>query len=261
LKTSGGFLSGGLSRSLWLVVVSVALVLSAWSLFWTARHFGVPGPLALACAAAFDGIAVLASDYAVRHISAGTRGRGLARFTTLVFVGTSVTLNSEHAVLAHYPPAAALMFAMPSVAALLALEIHFRWKHSGLRPPVAQKPELPSFHPLTWVFHPGEAWQQVKASVEPGVNRPELVPPVPELFTVVPEVPASALPELSGNSSATRSGGSAAGRDLGIVGDPRAVRAWARDHGIEVGAHGPIPGHVERAWQQAVASANGHGPA
>jgi hypothetical protein len=235
-----GFLSPGLAKQAWKIVALAALIFSAWSLYVVARHWGVPPGIAAVTSVTFDGGAVLAADYSLRHIHARTRGRKLARMSMFGFAATSVYLNAQHAALEHSPPAAAVLFAAPAVIALLLLEIHARFRQSFARPRANAYPELPPIRMFSWLLHPADSWEQFKLSVQPQAVRPELDPAgsgAPELFTVTPGPT----------------------RDLAILGDPSAVRAWARGQGIEVGAHGPIPAHVEEAWRQAMVSANGHG--
>ena len=253
--SSGGFLSKGWSRLIWFAVVGVALFLSGWSIWWLGVRFGAPHWLALFGSVAFDGGMVALTDYAVRHNSSGLRGGGFARGCGLFLLAVSITLNASHAILAHHAWVACLYYAIPSVVAYCMLEAHFRWQHAGLRPRKGDRAEVPQFHWLAWVFTDSrrEAWQQIRAAVHPARELPELGRQTPELFTMIPE--------LSGNSSGISSGSSGGSTgQLGILGDPRAVREWARGQGIEIGAHGPIPAHVEQAWRQATVSANGHRP-
>jgi hypothetical protein len=258
--SSRGFLARPLSRIIWLVVVAVALILSGWSIYWIGSKFGAPRPLALFGSIAFDGACVAFCDYAVRHVSAGTRGGGFARTMSLLLLAASVTLNASHAFMSGHGPVAAIYFAMPAVVAMAMLEAHFRWVHSGLRPPPSQLPELPSFRVLTWLTHPGQAWERVKAAVEPGVDRPGLPSSAPELLVLTPELPGIS-PGTSATSATFAPESSPVGQRFLTIGDPQAIREWGRANGFKVGSRGAPSAEVTRAYHDAMASANGHGGA
>jgi len=224
-RTGGGFLSRGWSRLIWFAVVGVALFLSGWSIWWLGVRFGAPRWLALFGSIAFDGGMVALTDYAVRHNSSGLRGGGFARGCGLFLLAVSITLNASHAILAHHAWVACLYYAIPSVVAYTMLEAHFRWQHAALRPRKAERVELPHFHWLTWIFSEAraEAWQQVRRAVHPAA---EEVRELEEFLTIeLPSTPA--------------------------------LRKWAREHGHEVGDHGPLPREIEEAWK---VSANGSHP-
>lgn len=176
----GGFLSPRLAKQAWKVVAFSALAFSAWSLYVVAITWGVPKPVALITSLSFDGAAVLAADYSLRHIASGTRGRSLARLSMISFVMTSCYLNVQHAIIQNLPPAAAVLFAAPAVVALLLLEVHARFSQSFARPPVVAQPELPPIRAWAWVLHPGDSWATFRESVAPpGTEVPLVV--VPEL--------------------------------------------------------------------------------
>lgn len=171
-----GFLSPGLARQAWKLVAVAALVFSAWSLFTVARHWGVPVPIAVVTSLVFDGGMILAADYAIRHVHARARGRGLARTSMLLFALASVALNAEHAVLDRDPAAAAVLFAAPAIIGLLLLEVHARFRHSLARSEIPRREELPAIRGWSWLLHPGESWSEFTEAVRPGASLPALAP-------------------------------------------------------------------------------------
>ena len=171
-----GFLSPGLAKQAWKLVAIAALTFSAWSLFTVARHWGVPAPIAVITSLVFDGGMILAGDYAIRHVHARARGRGLARTAMLLFAAASVALNAEHAVIDRDPPAAAVLFAAPAVIGLLLLEVHARYRHSLSRPEVPLRQELPAITGWSWLLHPAESWSVLVESARPSASLPALGP-------------------------------------------------------------------------------------
>lgn len=227
-RNGGGFLGRGTSRLIWFLVVGVALFLSGWSIYWLGIRFGAPHWLALFGSVAFDGGMVALTDYAVRHSSSGLRGGGFARAAGLFLLIVSAALNASHAVLAHHTWIAALYYAVPSVVAYTMLEAHFRWQHAALRPRKDERVELPHFHWLAWMFQSSrrEAWDQIRQAVQP-------------------------VRWSTDELEATR--GDSSSITLELPGTPQ-LRAWAKEHGHEVKAHGPVPQAVTEAYR---ASANG----
>src|SRR5450755_1656788 len=56
-----------LGRVGWIVVAVSALSLSAWSLYYVGRHYGLPIPLAAIVSAAFDGAAIVCADLTLKY--------------------------------------------------------------------------------------------------------------------------------------------------------------------------------------------------
>jgi hypothetical protein len=56
-----------MSRAGWLIVAGAALTLSAYSLYWVSRRYGLPVPLAAIVSAAFDGAAIVCCDLSLKY--------------------------------------------------------------------------------------------------------------------------------------------------------------------------------------------------
>ena len=119
------FIATAFSRFVWLLVLAPILGLSAYSLYWVGRHFGVPPLIALTISTCFDGAALKSADYSLKYAQKGLSGTLPRTFTRLLAV-TSAFLQTFHARLAGEPPGAWVLWAALPVIATILYEIHLR---------------------------------------------------------------------------------------------------------------------------------------
>lgn len=137
------------------VVLIVALALSWWSLYSLAVTFyDVPQILAIGVSAAFDGAALFVADLASKY--ARTEDSGLAtKLATYLFVGASVYLNVEHAILLNYGIPGMVLFGAPPVIAGILFELYLRFIHrTEMRSNGLVPKRMPVFGKLSWMMFP-----------------------------------------------------------------------------------------------------------
>jgi hypothetical protein len=137
------------------VVLIVALALSWWSLYSLAVTFyGVPEILAMGVSAAFDGAALFVADLASKY--ARTEDSGLAtKLATYLFVGASVYLNVEHAMLLSYGVPGMVLFGAPPIIAGILFELYLRFVHrSEMRANGLVPKRMPVFGKISWLVFP-----------------------------------------------------------------------------------------------------------
>jgi hypothetical protein len=114
---------GSFRGIIWLLVLGVALSISAYSLYFVARSLGVPKIFAAGFSTAYDGVALIAADKALQFAQEGKSG-AFPRMVMIVFAGLSAFLNSLHAIFGHESPLAIPIWAGLPLAAVAAFEIH-----------------------------------------------------------------------------------------------------------------------------------------
>jgi hypothetical protein len=145
------------------IVLIVALALSWWSLYSLAVTFyGVPQILAIGVSAAFDGAALFVADLASKY--ARTEDSGLAtKLATYLFVGASVYLNVEHAMLLSYGVPGMVLFGAPPVIAGILFELYLRFVHrSEMRANGLVPKRMPVFGKISWLIFPGKTFRGFK---------------------------------------------------------------------------------------------------
>jgi hypothetical protein len=152
--------------AIWVVITS-ALVYSAWSLYYVARKWGAPPAIALISSLVFDGLTIASAHFALRHTAERASGGRFAWFVTIAAGAVAVYLNAQHAALDHHPAAASVLYAFPSAGALALLIIYARYRRAVTRPRMTEWPDLPRIRSWSWVLHPAEAWSEFKESVRP----------------------------------------------------------------------------------------------
>jgi len=114
---------GSFRGIVWLLVLVVALSISAYSLYYVARILGVPKLFAAGFSTAYDGVALIAADKALQFAKEGKSG-SFPRVVMVIFAALSAFLNSLHAIFGHENPLAIPMWAGLPIAAVAAYEIH-----------------------------------------------------------------------------------------------------------------------------------------
>lgn len=136
----------------WLLVVAPAIGISTWSLAWLAMHYGVPQFLAYSVSACYDGGAIAAFyislQWQIKYKSSGLS----AQLAAILFAGSSFYLNWNHGVLIGYPIPVRYLLAMPSIVALITLELWLRFMHRGSIVKPVPKPEL-----MAWLLFPRQS--------------------------------------------------------------------------------------------------------
>ena len=144
-------------------VLIVALALSWWSLYSLAVTFyGVPQILAVGVSIAFDGAALFVADLASKY--ARTEDSGLAtKLATYLFVGASVYLNVEHAMLLSYGVPGMVLFGAPPVIAGILFELYLRFVHrSEMRANGLVPKRMPVFGKISWLIFPNKTFRGFK---------------------------------------------------------------------------------------------------
>jgi hypothetical protein len=119
------FIATAISRFIWLLVLAPILVLSAYSLYWVGRHFGVPPLIAITISTCFDGAALKSADYSLKYAQKGLSGTLPNTFTRILAI-TSAFLQTFHARLAGEPPGAWILWSSLPIIATILYEIHLR---------------------------------------------------------------------------------------------------------------------------------------
>jgi hypothetical protein len=232
-----------LSRFGWLIVAGAALALSAYSLYWVGRRYGVPPILAGMISVIFDGAAVISCDLALRY--ARSHDSGFApRLAVFTFAGVSAFLNAQHAILAGLPKPAVILFSSPPIVAVVMLELHTRYtKRAALKRAGRVPAALPIIGRVTWALFPIKSYRTLRKIVGARLRILENQAGIPETSQVVSGI-VSELPHSSGK--------------------PQVVRAWARMQGMNPPERGPLPQSITAAYLLAItagtpAEMNGHG--
>lgn len=218
---TGKLLETAIGKLGWLIVVVAALALSFWSLFYVARHYGLPLPLATIVSCCFDGAAIVCADLALKY-ARSYGDSGLApRIAVFVLAGASAYLNSQHAVLAHDPKAAVILYASPPIIAVMLFELHSRYeRRNALRKTGRVAKTLPVFGRWSWILFPIRSYKMMRGIVKRRLNQ---------------------FDEQSINESTVA--------NVLVMAEARQVRAWAASQGFIVGDRGRIPGEIMAAFQ------------
>lgn len=215
-----------LSKAGWLVVVISALALSAYSLFFVARHYGLPVILAGLVSAAFDGAAMVCADLAIKYAKSHSDSGFGPRMVVLLMAGTSAYLNTQHAAILHEPLAARILYAVPPLTAVTLVELHLRWeRRNALRRAGRIAESLPVFGRWAYLLFPVRTVGVLRNII---AYRLDII-------------------ESKAGVSANRS------YSASLNGNSQAVRTWAKLHGMNVGDRGRIPGHVIQAYETSMA--------
>ena len=164
-ETFKGFVKTFASRFGWLTILGAALTLSCYSLFYIARSWGVPIPIAAIVSAAFDGIAITCADYSLKYARVGQSGTS-ARLATFLFAGLSAYINSQHATIGHEIGPAKLFWAAPPIGAVIVYELHIRWeRRRALANAGRVAPDLPVMGKWAWALFPIRTYRLARTVV------------------------------------------------------------------------------------------------
>jgi len=157
---------GLISKSLWLCVLVPILAVSAYSLYYVARHLGVPPWIAWSMSTCFDGVALLAADYSLKYAQEGMSGSG-PRTVVRVFALLAAFVQTMHARIGEQPPGSWVLWASLPIGAVTVYEIHIRWERRKAlaRAGWSYPAPLPAFGLATWVLFPVKSVEGLRAIV------------------------------------------------------------------------------------------------
>jgi hypothetical protein len=231
-----------LSRFGWLIILGGSLVTSWWSMYYVVRHLGAPLPVAGIVSTCFDGVALLSADYALRYARQGSSGLG-PRITVYMFAGIGAYINSRHAILAHEPGFAELLWGTPTIGAVLVYEFHVRWeRRNALARAGRTAAPLPTYGIWTWVRYPRRTLARMSQVIDyrsqaiTKRNIPEGISPSSGTQTETSDGPAKLI-ESFPKLTAVESG----------VSDEQ-IRVWASSRGHHVNSRGPVPADLTRLY-------------
>lgn len=193
----------------WLIAGSVALAVSAWSLYWVGIAWGVIPILAGVLSVCFDGAALVSAENALKVARDQDSNALGPRTLTLLCAGISAYINSYHAVLLHAPQPARLLYAAPPLVAVALFNQHLRIERRGILKRAGKiPPGLPPIGLIWTILFPGRAMKTIHTAGKVHFDRLE-------------------GKNAEDYSEPTRE-------------ETRAIRAFAKEEGIEVGEKGTI---------------------
>jgi hypothetical protein len=150
-----------------MIVLGVILAISAYSLYYVARHLGVPRIFAIGMSTAFDGTAMILAQQSLKRAEAGMSSAA-PKLWMYLFAGLSSWLNSLHAVLGHETLLAVPLWAGLPVGAVVVFDINTSYaRRKALVNAGRQYPApLPKFGFSTWVFFTKESWHGMGKIIE-----------------------------------------------------------------------------------------------
>ena len=151
------------TRFMWLLVLVPILGVSAYSLYFVGRHFGVPPVIAMAISTCFDGACIVSADYSLKYAQAGMSG-GFPRFFVRVCALVSAFLQTFHARIGHELPGAWIMWAALPIIAVCLYETHIRFERRKAlaRSGTVYPAPLPHFGAAGWVLFPLSTLNQLR---------------------------------------------------------------------------------------------------
>ncbi|MET8270171.1 hypothetical protein [Streptomyces sp. NPDC005096] len=152
-------------KGVFFFILTVAMVLSGWSLTTLGISYGMPIAFAVLISAAIDGAGIhagyRASTYATTQYS-GFKSKVLAYGIVL----TSAGLNANHALMLGYGIPGAILFAAPAVLLGFMLDSELGWMDKEEKTNQGHILErLPIFGRLAWVLFPSDTFKGLKTVV------------------------------------------------------------------------------------------------
>jgi Lsr2 protein/uncharacterized protein DUF2637 len=243
------------SRLLWLVVLAPVLVISGYSLFWVARSLGVPPSIAIGMSTCFDGAALLCANYSLKYALDGLSGSA-PRAAVRVFALVGAYIQTLHARIGHEPPGSAVLWASLPIIAVIVYEVHIRWERRKAlaRAGVAFPAPLPAFGIVSWVLFPLKTLTSMRNIV--GKRGDAVTNAAANIFIVPANEPSNTT--LTANSASEPPSLPSQPRPVRISAKPitanghaPAIRAWAREQGIEISDRARIRRDViEQYWRE-----------
>jgi hypothetical protein len=139
-------------KGVFFFILTVAMLLSAWSLTTLGISYGMPKAFAVLISAAIDGAGIMAGYRASTYARSPYSGLG-PKAITFGLVGVSAWLNANHAMMLGYGIPGAILFAAPAVIVGVLLDMELKW--TGKEELVKNGhvlERLPIFGRLAWVL-------------------------------------------------------------------------------------------------------------
>lgn len=235
---------GKVGGALWLLILVPLLAVSAYSLYYVARHLGVPRVFAVCFCACFDGVALLCAHYSLLYAQEGLSGsfpRTVVRIAALV----AALVQTLHVTYGHENRLAILVWASLPISAVTVYEVHIRWERRKALAKAGQiyPAPVPSFGLLTWLMFPFKAWSAMRevvgkrkdAVLNHALGRPALNVLTTTDYEVADTPQREELPD-----GVVRQITSAQKRHA----PTKHIRIWAREQGIEVSDRARLPGWI-----------------
>ena len=224
----------------WIIVVSVALAVSNWSLAVVGHHFGLPytmPPLAWVLSIIFDGAALIAGSLTLRSARELGSNGSASRAFVFILAGTSAWLNSEHASLLNLGLPARIMYAAPPIVSITLFELTTRFEYRTALQKAGRTVEpLPVFGTAAWLFHPlgslSDIWhmtglrKDTRRAIYDAATKAEGMAAESSLKE------AAAVAKLTGVSA--KSAIATARTYLGEAATTAAIQDWLAQHGVSV---------------------------
>ncbi|WID10839.1 membrane protein [Streptomyces phage Mulchroom] len=152
-------------KGVFFFILTVAMLLSAWSLTTLGISYGMPKAFAVLISAAIDGAGIMAGYRASTYARSPYSGLG-PKVITFGLVGVSAWLNANHAMMLGYGIPGAILFAAPAVIVGVLLDMELKWtgKEELVRNGHVLE-RLPIFGRLAWVLFPGATFKGLKTVV------------------------------------------------------------------------------------------------
>jgi hypothetical protein len=281
----GAFLRSTYTRVTWVLVLVPILAVSAYSLFWIARHWGVPWYIAIFFSSCFDGAALAGANYSLKYAEKGMSPAKPQAFVRVLAV-LAAFLQTFHARLDGEPPGAWAMWASLPVIAVVLYDIHiqFERRKAQARAGTIYPSPMPKYGLARWILFPlktltdykdilvarTKALQTVALTVAEEFMRDARS--VRNVRERIEPVPAPVLEPAGGPEPAPTVAGEVVRPDFKHH-EPRprtapardgtwaqrhkpdiAIREWALDQSAyrgRVGRRGPIPADIKEAYYRA----------
>ncbi|MFF3164091.1 hypothetical protein [Streptomyces sp. NPDC003273] len=153
-------------KGVFFFILTVAMLLSAWSLTTLGISYGMPMAFAVLISAAIDGAGIMAGYRASTYARSPYSGLG-PKVITYGLVGVSAWLNANHAMMLGYGIPGAILFAAPAVIVGVLLDMELKW--TGKEELVKNGhvlERLPIFGRLAWVLFPSDTFKGLKTVVK-----------------------------------------------------------------------------------------------
>lgn len=152
---------------LFAVVTLVALSMTWYSMMDLATgQFGLPQLLSIGVSLAFDGAAVLSALFAIEYAKTADSGV-LAELGTFLFIGTSVYITVQHAVLENYGLVGMVMFGAAPIIVGFIFKLYLNFLTRQARREAGRIVErLPVAGKLTWLRYPKQSFRLLSVAMQ-----------------------------------------------------------------------------------------------
>jgi hypothetical protein len=198
-----------------MIVLGVILGISAYSLYFVARHLGVPKIFAIGMSTAFDGTAMILAQQSLARAIAGISSAA-PKLWMYLFAGLSSWLNSLHALLGHETLLAVPLWAGLPIGAVVVFDINtsFARRKALVQSGRQYADRLPKFGVASWVFFPANALtsmrsivgRRMEAVTRHAIARTDVTPATSRSRSVIVARPDAVVPEPTAAERPSRSG-------------------------------------------------------